>query len=110
MFQRINVREIIIGTLIIISILIGANMILGYELEFEKTVKLIKEKNEKKVLIHLPDGLKTKANVIQERLENETDAQVFIWAGSNFGACDIPIEVERLGIGLIIHYGHTEWK
>jgi len=81
-----------------------------YNLEYDETIKSIKKKNAKNVLIQLPDGLKAKAAIIQECLEAATDAQIFIWAGSNFGACDIPLEVERMGIDLIIHYGHTEWK
>ena len=81
-----------------------------YDLELKKAAEKIKEKNAKIVLIQLPDGLKPKAKQIQEELQKLTGAEIVFWAGSNFGSCDIPTEAERLGIDLIIHYGHSQWR
>ena len=79
------------------------------ELDVEKVLKKIREAEAKKVLIQLPDGLKPKAEEIQDFLKKGTDAEIIFWAGSNFGACDVPLEAERIGVDLIIHYGHSEW-
>lgn len=81
-----------------------------YELEFDKVVKKIREKNAKRVLLQLPDGLKNKAKQIQERLQTETGVQILIWAGSNYGACDIPQSINKLGVDLLVHYGHSEFR
>ena len=79
-----------------------------YDLELEKAVEAIRKSNSKLVLIQIPDGLKPKAKDIQETLKKRTNAEILIWAGSAFGACDIPRNTENLGIDLVIHWGHAE--
>ena len=82
---------------------------LVYDLEQEKVIEVIKKNNAKFVLLHLPDGLKPRAEEIQKNIKKETDCKVLIWAGSNFGACDLPVDVQRSGVDLIIHFGHSPW-
>lgn len=81
-----------------------------YDLELDKAVEKIKAENAKTVCIQLPAGLKPKAAEIQRYIEKQTDAKVLIWAGSCFGSCDIPVQVERLGVDLLIHWGHVQWR
>ena len=84
---------------------------LDYDLELAKAVKEIKKNNAKKVLIQLPEGLKPYATQISDTLTKElkNKTQFFIWLDSCYGACDIPIETEKLGIDLIIQFGHSAW-
>ena len=77
-----------------------------YDLELDKVVEQIKENKAKTVCIQLPDGLKPRANEIQEKIEAETDAEVMIWLGSCYGACDVP----SLDVDLLIQFGHSPWK
>ena len=79
-------------------------------INIKKAIERIKETNSKLVCIQLPDGLKPQAKEIQSEIEAKTDSKVIIWAGSCFGACDIPLHIDRLGIDLLIHFGHTEWQ
>ncbi len=81
-----------------------------YNLEIERAVEHINSAGASKVLIQLPDGLKPKAKEIHEAIESQTNAEVFIWLGSCFGACDVPYYTERIGINMIIQWGHSEWK
>ena len=81
-----------------------------YDLEIEKAIAKIKEENAKLVCIQLPDGLKPYADGIQEQIERETSAKVVIWAGSCYGACDAALEAQRLGVNLLIQWGHAEWR
>jgi len=81
-----------------------------YKLDLKKIIEEIKSNKAQKVLLHLPDGLKPKAKEITDELREKTDAEVFIWVGSCYGACDIPIESQNIGIDLVIHFGHTEWR
>jgi len=81
-----------------------------YDLELEKVKAEIKKSKAKKVCLQLPDGLKPKATEIAQELEKETSAKIMIWSGSNFGACDIPIQLEKLGIDLLINFGHSVFK
>jgi len=57
-----------------------------------------------------PEGLKPYAQEIVSFLEKKTSSQCFIWMNSCYGACDLPLEVEKLGIDLIIQFGHSNWS
>ena len=83
---------------------------MDYDLEIEKAVQKIQQENAKLVCLQLPDGLKQYAAQIQDALEKETDARVLIWAGSCFGSCDVPIELEHCKVDLLVQWGHSEWR
>jgi len=78
-----------------------------YNLELEKAIQEIKRTNAKTVCIQLPDGLKPKAVEITNHLRKNTEAEIFIWADTCFGACDIP-EIKE--IDLIIQWGHSDFS
>ena len=82
---------------------------IDYDLEIETIVNLINSKNHKKILLQFPDGLKQNSNEVCDKIKEETNSDVTIWAGSNFGGCDIPLEVEKLGFDLIVHFGHSKY-
>jgi len=77
-----------------------------YNLELDRAIKEIKTTKAKTVLLQLPDGLKPYATQIAEHLEKNTEAQISIWLGSCFGACDIP----KTEVDLLIQFGHSEFK
>ena len=78
-----------------------------FDLELHKVIKTIQEKNSKQVLIQLPEGLKPKAEEVVEAIESQTEAQVTIWLGSCFGACDIPLGINQLNMDLFVQWGHN---
>ena len=80
-----------------------------YELELAKACEEIKKTKAKRVCVQLPDGLKPQAEKIAKELKEKTDADIIIWLGSCFGACDIPKQVEDLKVDLLIQWGHSEW-
>ncbi len=86
-----------------------------YDLELERAIAHIKGKKAKLVCIQLPDGLKQYAQEIVDTLEKNTGAQIIIWLGECYGACDIPLGLEQLKIDLMIQWGHNlfhkqEWN
>ena len=81
-----------------------------YDLELEKAVKEIKKQKAKRICLQLPDGLKRYAGDIKDRLEKETKTEVLIWFGSCYGACDMPAGIEKLGVDLLIQWGHEKWN
>jgi len=81
-----------------------------YDLELNRVVSEIKKSKAKRVCIQLPDGLKPKAKEIQEAIEKNTKADVLIWGGSCYGACDLPRGLEKLNVDLLIHFGHSYFK
>ncbi len=81
-----------------------------YDLEIDRIVKEIKQKKAKKVCLQLPDGLKPHAKELADEIKQKTAAEIIIWAGSNFGACDLAVDVQRLGVDLLVAFGHSEWR
>ncbi len=78
-----------------------------YRVEVEKAIAKIKETEAKIVCIQLPDGMKPEAQQIADEISSKTTARVLIWLGSNFGACDIPLGLQRLNVDLLISWGHN---
>jgi 2-(3-amino-3-carboxypropyl)histidine synthase len=78
-----------------------------YDLELDKAIEEIKKTKAKTVCIQLPNGLKPRAKGISDKIEKETAAKVLIWAGSCFGACDVPNLKDKAD--LLIQWGHSEW-
>lgn len=86
-------------------------MIEEYEFEIERIVRRVRKESAKRVLLQFPDGLKPYACEIADLLEEKMkDAEIFIWLGSCFGACDVPVQVEKLGVEMIVQFGHSVWK
>ncbi|MBS3143352.1 diphthamide synthesis protein [Candidatus Woesearchaeota archaeon] len=80
-----------------------------YDLDLNKVAERIKKEKAKLVCIQLADGLKPKAVEIQEYLEKNTNARIIIWMGSCWGACDVPVEIERLNVDLLVQFGHNDF-
>jgi 2-(3-amino-3-carboxypropyl)histidine synthase len=77
----------------------------NYELELERVVSEIKNNGAKSVLVQLPDGLKPWGLVIADYLSERCDAEVRVWLGTCFGACDLPDSDSDL----VVQFGHAAW-
>lgn len=83
---------------------------LEYNLELKKVTEEIKKHKAKHILLQFPDGLKPYASLVQKELEKSCkNTEFFIFLDSCFGACDVPLEVEKLGIDMIVQFGHSAW-
>ena len=83
-------------------------MSLKLDLELATLFDKIKLSKAKKVLIQLPDGLKPKAQEIQEEVSRKFPAvKLTFWAGSCYGACDVPNVKD---FDLLVQFGHSEWR
>lgn len=81
-----------------------------YNLELDKVISEIKKKKAKLVLLQFPDGLKPWATQVVDFLKKKTNSEFLIWLGSCYGACDLPVGLEKLKpkIDLVIQFGHNE--
>jgi len=79
-----------------------------YDLELERIVKEIVKVKKKNavILLQFPDGMKQYSTEIADFLSERTGADIRIWLGSCFGACDTP----RSDADLVIQFGHAAWK
>ena len=80
-----------------------------YQIDLQKALEAIEKKNAKIVCIQLPEGMKPYAEEIEQEITEKTKARVLIWLGSNFGACDIPLGLQRMGVDLLICWGHNKF-
>jgi len=76
-----------------------------YDLELERVAKEIRESKARTVCVQLPDGLKPEATKIVDYLRSKAMVEIFIWADTCFGSCDIP----DINVDLLVHFGHSEW-
>lgn len=83
---------------------------MDYELELNRAINEIKKQKAKLVCVQLPDGLKPRAQEIKEAIEKNTKARALMWLGSCFGGCDVPEHIEKLGVDLLIQWGHSKFK
>lgn len=80
-----------------------------YNLELDKAIDIIKSEKVKTVLLQMPDGLKPKAGEIKDIFESKTNAEILIWGGSCYGACDMPY-LNSVKVDILIQFGHSEWN
>ena len=81
---------------------------LGFDFEEERIKKEITKLGAKCVLLQMPEGLKPEAPKLAKIIE-KCGAIAIISADPCYGACDIGVgEVEDLGVGLIVHFGHAK--
>jgi 2-(3-amino-3-carboxypropyl)histidine synthase len=79
-----------------------------FDFEEERIKQEIAKLGAKRVLLQLPEGLKPEGPRLAKIIEG-TGALPIISADPCYGACDLATaEAERLGIDLIIHFGHAK--
>ncbi len=81
-----------------------------FDLEEEKLLAEIEKRGARKILIQLPDGLKTEGPRLAGLVREKAGAEVFISASPAWGACDLSLDAAvRLKADLLVHYGHNEF-
>ena len=78
-----------------------------YEFEIDKLIKKIG--GSARVALQLPDGLKPRVQELVAEIEEKTCVRPHVFLGSNFGACDIPLFLDK-EYDLLVHFGHTPLK
>lgn len=81
----------------------------NYDFEINNIIKEIKKNKAKIVCLQFPEGLKAIAPDVAIEIEKNTDSVVLIWIDSCFGACDTPIGLEKIGVDMLIQFGHAPW-
>ncbi|WP_295722120.1 diphthamide biosynthesis enzyme Dph2 [uncultured Methanobrevibacter sp.] len=78
-----------------------------YNMDTEKVINHIKNKNYKTIGLQFPEGLKVQATSIAKIIEEETEANVIISGDPCFGACDVCDDKMYGLVDMIVHYAHT---
>jgi 2-(3-amino-3-carboxypropyl)histidine synthase len=79
------------------------------DLEEEFMISELKKLKPKKVLIQLPEGIKTEALAIKEKIE-KLGIEVIFSGETAWGGCCVAVdEAKSFGADLIVHFGHSEF-
>jgi len=79
-----------------------------FDLEEERLISEVKKRQAKRVLIQLPEGLKTEGPHLASAVE-KTGALAVVSADPCYGACDMAFQdAQSIGADLLVHYGHSE--
>ncbi|HLD57010.1 MAG TPA: diphthamide biosynthesis enzyme Dph2 [archaeon] len=77
--------------------------------EFTDVISAVKSRKAKKILLQVPEGLKTRLQDFADLLEKE-DIETIISCEPMWGACDIKDhEAKMLCCDLLVHVGHTQF-
>jgi 2-(3-amino-3-carboxypropyl)histidine synthase len=80
-----------------------------YELEEDRIIDEVKRRKSRRVLLQMPEGLKSIGFDLAKRLEKETHSEVFVSGDPCYGACDLAIYPKRhIDADLLVHIGHAE--
>lgn len=72
-------------------------------------IKELKKQKPKKVLVQLPEGIKTKAIELREKIE-KLGIEVVFSGETVWGGCCLAVdEAKNIGADLIVHFGHSEY-
>ena len=82
------------------------HMLNKYDIEIDRIVNEAKKIEAKNIILQLPDGLKMNAVELTRKIEAKTGCTVTVWAGSNFGACDVPTNLPK-EYDLMVAVGHA---
>jgi 2-(3-amino-3-carboxypropyl)histidine synthase len=81
----------------------------GFDFEEKRLQEEIRKRGSKRVLIHMPEGLKTEGPRLASIVE-KTGADAIVSAETCYGACDLASqEAESVGADLLVHYGHSDF-
>ena len=81
-------------------------MLEKYDIELSRIAEEAKKIDAKTIVLQLPDGLKPEAVKLSKRIEELTGCSVTVWAGSNFGACDVPTNLPK-EYDMLVAIGHA---
>ena len=81
-------------------------MLEKYDIELNRIVEEARKIDAKTIILQLPDGLKPEAIKLSKQIEELTGCSVTVWAGSNFGACDVPTNLPK-EYDLMVAVGHA---
>ena len=78
-----------------------------FDLRLDDVVNWIRGKRYSRIAVQLPEGLRSKATEISDRIFSGTGARVTIVGDPCYGACDLYTDYKSMADGLV-HFGHSE--
>jgi 2-(3-amino-3-carboxypropyl)histidine synthase len=82
----------------------------SYDMDLDAVATRIRERpGTASVGLQFPDGLRDYATEIEKLLAAQTPGvEYVVSADPSYGACDLALNLQRLGVDVLVHFGHTE--
>lgn len=82
----------------------------SYDMDLDAVAEKLNARPGTKVVgLQFPDGLRDYATEIEKILRAKTPGMLYvISADPSYGACDLALNLQRLGVDVLVHFGHTE--
>lgn len=80
------------------------------EFDLSPAIETIRRQKAKTVVVQIPEGLKTRATELAEKIEEQTGAIAIVLVDPIFGACMLAEQKAiDFGADLLIHFGHSRF-
>ncbi len=80
------------------------------KVDLKPVISELKKRKAEKIIVQMPEGLKTNLYEISKKLEEKTGVKTITLIDPCFGACDLPVdELEKFNADLILHFGHNKF-
>ncbi len=88
----------------------GASIFEAYDLDLEDVAARLRARPDTRLAaLQFPDGLRDYATDVEKVLHARVPGVEFvISADPCYGACDLALNLQRLGVDVLVHFGHTE--
>lgn len=82
----------------------------SYDLELDATIAKLKAWPTPLKLIGLqfPDGFRDYAHAFAARFERELGVPCVVSGDPSYGACDVALDLEKVGVDVLVHFAHSE--
>jgi 2-(3-amino-3-carboxypropyl)histidine synthase len=83
----------------------------AYDMDLEEVARKLDARPDTHVVgLQFPDGLRDYATDVATKLAalTDSDLEFVISADPCYGACDLALNLQRLGVDVLVHFGHTE--
>ncbi|HVM44283.1 MAG TPA: diphthamide synthesis protein, partial [Candidatus Thermoplasmatota archaeon] len=82
----------------------------SYDMDLASVAQRIVARPDTRLVgLQFPDGLRDYATEIEKILRASTPGvEYVISADPSYGACDLALNLQRLGVDMLVHFGHTE--
>jgi 2-(3-amino-3-carboxypropyl)histidine synthase len=80
----------------------------NHDIELDGLAEDVADHDPSMVGLQLPDGIRDYGPALAAWLEDETGTEVVISGDPSFGACDLALQLEHIGVDLLVHFGHSK--
>ncbi len=79
----------------------------NHDIDLDGLAEDVQDRDPDLVGLQLPDGIRDYGPALAAWLEDEAGVSCVISGDPSFGACDLALQLEHIGVDLLVHFGHS---